>query len=114
MNHPHVIEPIEQIGKTLVFYSFGNFISAQTGIDKLVGLMAAVTITKTEKGNEKTIEIGNLETNLTYTSYNRNFRDFKVYLFDKIDASVLKQKEEILLRKKKIVESYGVPMVWHT
>ena len=100
--------------KTLVFYSFGNFISAQTGIDKLVGLMAAVTITKTEKGNEKTIEIGNLETNLTYTSYNRNFRDFKVYLLDKIDASVLKQKEEILLRKKKIVESYGVPMVWHT
>ena len=67
-----------------------------------------------EKGNDKTIEIGNLETNLTYTSYNRNFRDFKVYLFDKIDASVLKQKEEILLRKKKIVESYGVPMVWHT
>ncbi len=113
-NHPHVIEPIEQIGKTLVFYSLGNFISAQIGIDKLVGLMAAVTITKTEKGNEKTIEIGNLETNLTYTSYNRNFRDFKVYLFDKIDASVLKQKEEILLRKKKIVESYGVPMVWHT
>ncbi len=100
--------------KTLVFYSFGNFISAQTGIDKLVGLMATVTITKTEKGNDKTIEIGNLETNLTYTSYNRNFRDFKVYLFDKIDASVLKQKEEILLRKKKIVESYGVPMVWHT
>ncbi|MCI8575677.1 MAG: CapA family protein [Bacilli bacterium] len=113
-NHPHVIEPIEKIGNTYVFYSFGNFISAQTGIDQLVGLMAGLTITKKERGGEKTIEIGNLETNLTYTSYNRQFRDFKVYLFDKIDASILNQKDEVVSKKKKIVESFGVPMVWYT
>lgn len=113
-NHPHVIEPIEKIGETLIFYSFGNFISAQTGIDKLVGLMAGVTITKKELGNEKSIEIGQLETNLTYTSYNRQFRDFKVYLFDQIDAAILSKKEEIMLKKKNIVESYGVPVIWNT
>ena len=52
-NHPHVIQPIEKINQTLVFYSFGNFISAQNGLDKLVGLIGSVQITKTVKGEEK-------------------------------------------------------------
>ena len=62
----------------------------------------------------RSIEIGQLETNLTYTSYNRQFRDFKVYLFDQIDAAILSKKEEIMLKKKNIVESYGVPVIWNT
>lgn len=113
-NHPHVIEPIEKINQTLVFYSFGNFISAQTGIDKLVGLMAGVTITKTVKGEEKKIEIHDLHTKLTYTSYNSKFRDFKVYLFDQIDASILMNKESIFKEKQDLVMSKGVSPVWNT
>ena len=33
-SHPHVIQPIEHIGKTVVIYSLGNFISAQDELKK--------------------------------------------------------------------------------
>ena len=43
-NHPHVIQPIEKIGNTLVIYSHGNLISAQKGINKRVGMLTSVRI----------------------------------------------------------------------
>ena len=45
-SHPHVVEPVEFIGKTLVIYSLGNFISDQEGIERLTGLMMSVDIKK--------------------------------------------------------------------
>ncbi len=50
--HPHVLEPYErytaQNGNTaVVYYSLGNFVSAQTELDRLLGGMASLTITKT-------------------------------------------------------------------
>ena len=49
--HPHVIQPVcehisENGNKAVVFYSLGNFISNQSGTDKILGGMASVTITK--------------------------------------------------------------------
>lgn len=60
--HPHVIEPYEMRttdnGKTgLVYYSLGNFISAQDEYPRVLGGMADITITKTTYNNESTIEI---------------------------------------------------------
>ena len=54
--HPHVIQPvtehISQNGnKSVVFYSLGNFLSNQSGTDKILGGMASVTISKE---NDKT------------------------------------------------------------
>ena len=46
-SHPHVVEPIEFIGKTMVIYSLGNFISDQVGVERLTGLMVNVDIKKT-------------------------------------------------------------------
>ena len=46
-SHPHVVEPIEFIGKTMVIYSLGNFISDQVGVECLTGLMVSVDIKKT-------------------------------------------------------------------
>ena len=45
-SHPHVVEPIEFIGKTMVIYSLGNFISDQVGVECLTGLMVLVYIKK--------------------------------------------------------------------
>ena len=112
--HPHVIEPIEYIDDTLVLYSLGNFLSAQKGLDKLVGLMAHVTITKEEKGDEKVIRVENLQASLTYTYYNSHFRDFKVYLFDQIATSILTTKDRVEEEKKNLVMSSGVEIVWDT
>ncbi len=113
-NHPHVIQPIEWIKDTLVFYSLGNFISAQTGIDKLIGLMAGVKITKKESGEEKEILIEDIQTNLVFTSYNSKFRNFKVYPFEQINSSILVNKEEIYEKKKALVTSLGVSVSWNT
>ena len=85
--HPHVIQPVEWVGDTLVFYSLGNFISAQyqnqstcTNYKCMVGLMPSLTITKTVEGDNKSITIDNIQNELIYTYYS-NWRNFKVIPF---------------------------------
>lgn len=56
--HPHVIEPIEQVGDMLVYYSLGNFVNWTndygTGIsNRMVGGMAQVTLEIDSTGNVK-------------------------------------------------------------
>ena len=83
--HPHVIQPVTWIDDTLVIYSLGNFVSAQTqdqNYNKMVGLMTSVNITKTTKGNDVKITIDNVENELIFTSYNKaTWRNFKVIPF---------------------------------
>ncbi len=67
--HPHIIQPVEYIDNTLVFYSLGNFISNQPDYDNLIGLMPSVKITKTTFKGETTIELSDLKNNLIYTYY---------------------------------------------
>lgn len=59
-SHPHVLEPYgirktEKGNEGLVYYSLGNFVSAQNEIDRVIGGMADITITKNIAG-EVTIE----------------------------------------------------------
>lgn len=83
--HPHVIQPVTWIGDTLVFYSLGNFVSAQLqnqNYNKMVGLMSSLTITKTVKGDKVDITIGNVQNELIFTSYNSaSWSNFKVVPF---------------------------------
>lgn len=74
--HPHVIQPVEWIDDTIVFYSLGNFISAQyqnqgtcSYYKCMVGLMSSLDITKTEYKGKTTIKIDNINNNLIYTYY---------------------------------------------
>lgn len=51
--HPHVVEPIEWVegtngNQTLIYYSIGNFVSAQDRAEAMLGAMARVTLTKDE------------------------------------------------------------------
>ena len=53
--HPHVIQPIEWIDDTLVIYSLGNLITAQTSdydYGRLVGMMVTLDIQKKNKLKE--------------------------------------------------------------
>ena len=82
--HPHVIQPVTWIDKTLVIYSLGNFISAQyqdENYNKMVGLMTSFKITKTTKGKKSNIKIDNINNELTYTYY-KGFRNFKIIPFN--------------------------------
>ena len=88
--HPHVVEPIEFIDKTLVIYSLGNFISAQRGVEKLTGLMVSLDVNK-DLIND-TISLDNVEAELlyTYSDYSRGYRkDFKVYPYTKLNNNLL-------------------------
>ena len=85
--HPHVIQPVEWIGDTIVFYSLGNFISAQyqnqstcTYYKCMVGLMSSLNITKTDDNGKVTIKIDNIENELIYTYYT-GWRYFKIIPF---------------------------------
>lgn len=91
--HPHVIQPVTWIDKTLVIYSLGNFISAQYQNEGscynykcMVGLMPSLTITKTVKKDSTEISISNIKNELIYTYYS-NWSNFKVIPFSNSNIS---------------------------
>ena len=104
--HPHVIQPVTWIDDTLVFYSLGNFVSAQLqnqNYNKMVGLMSSLTITKTVKGDKVDITIGNVENELIFTSYNAStWRNFKVVPFSNENIG------KYLSNYKSVYETYKV------
>ena len=94
-SHPHVIEPIEHIGDTVVIYSLGNFISGQDGLMKRIGLMAALDIHKVVENDETTITIDNVKGDLLYTYHNGGYRKFRVIPFAYLDNSLLNNYQSI-------------------
>ncbi|MEG0994782.1 MAG: CapA family protein [Bacilli bacterium] len=104
--HPHVVEPITFIGKTLVIYSLGNLISDQEGTERLTGLMAAVTINKTVENNITTISLKDVKADLVYThsSYTTK-RNFKVYPYQELNNTILANYMTFNDKYKKVVLS---------
>lgn len=61
--HPHVIEPIEWVEDTLVYYSLGNFVNWTSGTgdgvaNRMVGGMAKITVGRNEAGEACITECG--------------------------------------------------------
>jgi len=104
-HHPHVIQPITHIGKTLVIYSLGNFISSQVGTDRLTGMMAAVNIKKTWVNGVSSIEILNPRADFVYTSYNASIANFVLVPFDQLSTNILSTKDATYAQMSKIVTS---------
>jgi len=110
--HPHVIQPVEWIDDTIVFYSLGNFISAQyqnqstcTNYKCMVGLMSSLTITKIEYKGETTIKIDNIENELIYTYYS-NWRNFLVIPFSNPEIkNYLSNYQNVYDTYAKVIES---------
>lgn len=81
--HPHVIEPLEYIetesGSVPVFWSIGNFISGQSEVPRMLGILAEVTIRKDTDG-----KVSVVSTNATpvVTHISKYSEQFKVYLLD--------------------------------
>lgn len=100
--HPHVIQPIEFINNTLVIYSLGNFISAQTDENTRVGLMVSLDINKHVENDQSTITIENVKADLTWT-YHQKYRNFKVIPFYELNNNLLNNYEQIYEKYKKII-----------
>ena len=109
-HHPHVVQPIEYIGDTLVIYSLGNFISAQDGTMKRVGLMAALDINKEVKDGETKITIDNARGDLLWTYY-QSYKNFKVIPFSRLNDSILYNYRSIYEQYKKYLNPKGDPKV---
>ena len=105
--HPHVIEPIEWIGDTLVIYSLGNFISAHEVINMAnrVGLMSSLDIVKKEN-SDGTIEIRleHLQNELLYTYYTKDYHNFLVVPFSKMNEGYLSNYREVYQQYKSVVQ----------
>lgn len=102
-HHPHVIQPIEYVGNTLVIYSLGNFISAQDGTAKRVGMMASLDINKTvTNGKTTSVTIDNVKGDLIWT-YHKGYKNFQVIPFNKLDNTKLNGYQNIYNEYKQII-----------
>ena len=102
--HPHVIEPIEYIGDTLVIYSLGNFVSSQVGVERLTGLMAAVDIIKTEYHGKTTLEFQNITGTLLFTDRNNGYI---VYPYHLLNDNILSGYKNYYEKYSKVVKAYS-------
>ena len=94
-HHPHVIQPIDFIGKTMVIYSLGNFIASQKGaVEKHTGLMASVTVHKKTVDGKSTITLENPTAQLSYVysipSGSNSRHGYKMYTYDQLNDNLLK------------------------
>lgn len=117
--HSHCIQPWEMIDDTVVFYSFGNFISNQMGAEQawvrkvgVVGMFATLDIKKvvdTEK-NTTTITLENIgaDLNYTYRFYNSKIgrNDYLVIPFSKMETKYLKNYENVYNEFSKVLTKY--------
>ena len=109
--HPHIIEPITYINDTLVIYSLGNFISAQStnnDYNTMVELMTSVDIIKEEKNGEVTIKLDNLNNELLYNYYQKGNRwtNFKVIPFSQMNASYNSDYQRLYNKYSEVVKMY--------
>lgn len=117
--HSHCIQPWEKIDDTVVFYSFGNFISNQMGAEQawvrkvgVVGMFATLDIKKVvdTENNTTTITIDNIgaDLNYTYRFYNSSIskNDYLVIPFSKMEAKYLKNYENVYNEFSEVLKKY--------
>lgn len=98
--HPHVIQPVEWItgvngNKTLVYYSLGNYISAQDAAPRMLGAMAEVEIKKDKEGNVWISDYGVVPL-VTHFSWGTNYTTYKLSQYTEqlvANNSILKYDE---------------------
>ncbi|MBO4601451.1 MAG: CapA family protein [Bacilli bacterium] len=103
--HPHVVQPIEKINNTIVYYSLGNFISNQIEDYKRIGLFGTLDITKTVENGESKITIDNVGGTLNFTWRNTStYSGHIVMTFsDPQVANYLKDYKSYYTKMKNIV-----------
>ena len=113
--HPHVIEPVTFIGDTLVIYSLGNFISAQSTNDDyntMTELMTSVDIVKTTKNGKSKIKLTNLNNELLYNYYKTDggWHDFKIIPFSKMNETYNADYKRLYDKYSSVVKMYDKNM----
>lgn len=100
--HPHVIQPVDYVGDTLVIYSLGNFISSQRslGLNKIIGLLVGLNINV----DDGKVSFDNIKYELLFT-YDEHYRNFKIIPFSNLNNDILNNYEQIKEEYMNIVNS---------
>ena len=102
--HPHVIQPAEYIGDTLVYYSLGNLLCAQMQdeyYNKVTSILATFTVNKETTNGETKITFTNLQHELLYSYYNQGtWGEYCVIPFSN------KEIKEFMPEYKEVYETY--------
>ena len=93
-HHPHVIQPVDFIGNTMVIYSLGNFIASQKGaVEKHTGLVMSVKVHKKTVDGKSTITLENPTANLSYVYSIANGSNsrygYEMYMYDMLNDRLL-------------------------
>ena len=109
--HPHIIEPITYINDTLVIYSLGNFISAQStnnDYNTMTELMTSVDVIKEEKDGQATIKLDNLNNELLFNYYQKGSRwtNFKVIPFSMMNETYNSDYKRLYDKYSAVVKMY--------
>lgn len=97
-HHPHVLQPMDWIersdgSKTFVMYSLGNFLSGQIGLDRRIGGIGGIEVTKTIFQGKSTITLNEPNFISTYTHHTNNL-DFEIIPMDVLtDAHLINHKQ---------------------
>ena len=99
--HPHVVQPVNYVGDTLVIYSLGNVISNQLslGLNQGIGLMVGMDINVSEAG---VVTFDNLYKELIL-AYAENSTNFKVIPFSKLNNDLLSDYKNVEQKYMNIV-----------
>ena len=107
-HHPHVIQPIDFIGKTMVIYSLGNFIASQGTYEaRHVGLMASVKVHKKTVDGVSEITLleptADLEYMYSIRSGANSAYGYELIPFDQLNDKLLKNYKSIYDKYMSIV-----------
>ncbi|MBQ2756237.1 MAG: CapA family protein, partial [Oscillospiraceae bacterium] len=97
-HHPHVIQPYEWIDGTLVIYSLGNFVSAQTKPETMIGAMFNIDV-ELEKVSGR-VKISEPEIIPMITHYDAGNYNVRLYTLEQYSEE-LAAKHGIVLSHKK-------------
>ena len=111
-SHPHVIQPVDFIGNTMVIYSLGNFIASQQGnVAKHTGLMMSIKVHKKTVNGESKITLLEPTAELEYVysvPVNSSTRkNYKLYPYEELNDSLLKDYKTHFNEFMNIVTKYN-------
>lgn len=114
-SHSHNIQPIEMVNDTLVYYSLGNFVSADEDLDRTysdqtfdnayqVGMMGKLDVVIDENG----VKFENIDTEMIINYFDDDSRNFELVPFNQYDEDYEKshQRYDLGLTKEWIENTF--------
>ena len=115
-HHPHVIQPVDFIGNTMVIYSLGNFVASQYGVEKLTGLVMSVNVHKKVVNGNVEISLNEPTASLSYLySVKTNYRhSYKMYPYEMLNDSLLDGYKNYFSKFMNIVTSRSEKILFNS